>query len=145
MINRGVKQVPFVPPAAGEFAFKVGLPGKSGVSGTIMLVIPNVMGITLYSPPLDEMGNSVRGVQFCEEFVHLYNFHKVSATGIDCTPSEVFSSCNFYARATRKSNKIKDSRNSHHVARSHLLCSSTGFRSLLDVLGIYECNYVPVT
>jgi len=63
---------------SGEFAFKVGLPGKSGVSGTIMLVIPNVMGITLWSPPLDEMGNSVRGVQFCEEFVHLYNFHKVA-------------------------------------------------------------------
>ena len=55
----------------------MGLPGKSGVSGTIMLVIPNVMGITLYSPPLDECGNSVRGVRFCEEFVHLYNFHKV--------------------------------------------------------------------
>ena len=65
----------------GEFAFKVGLPGKSGVSGTIMLVIPNVMGITLWSPPLDEMGNSVRGVQFCEEFVHLYNFHKVRTIG----------------------------------------------------------------
>ena len=61
----------------------MGLPGKSGVSGTIMLVIPNVMGITLYSPPLDEMGNSVRGVQFCEEFVHLYNFHKVSARDRD--------------------------------------------------------------
>jgi len=63
---------------SGEFAFKVGLPAKSGVSGTIMLVIPNVMGIEFYSPPLDEMGNSVRGVQFCEEFVHLYNFHKVA-------------------------------------------------------------------
>ena len=43
-----------------------------------MLVIPNVMGICFWSPPLDEMGNTVRGVQFCEEFVKLYNFHKVS-------------------------------------------------------------------
>ena len=80
--------------AAGEFAFKVGLPAKSGVSGTIMLVIPNVMGIEFYSPPLDEMGNSVRGVQFCEEFVHLYNFHKVST--IDRMLSGVFPSCNFH-------------------------------------------------
>ncbi len=57
-------------------SFKVGLPAKSGVSGALMLVIPNVLGITFWSPPLDEMGNTVRGVQFCEEFVHLYNFHK---------------------------------------------------------------------
>lgn len=41
------------------------------------LVIPNVMGICFYSPPLDEMGNTVRGVQFCETFVKLYNFQKV--------------------------------------------------------------------
>jgi len=35
------------------------------------------MGICFYSPPLDEMGNTVRGVQFCETFVKLYNFQKV--------------------------------------------------------------------
>ncbi len=60
---------------SGDFAFKVGLPAKSGVAGALVLVVPNVMGVTLWSPPLDEMGNSVRGVQFCEEFVKLYNFH----------------------------------------------------------------------
>ena len=43
-----------------------------------MLVVPNVMGICFWSPPLDEMGNTVRGVQFCEEFVKIYNFHAVS-------------------------------------------------------------------
>lgn len=54
------------------------MPAKSGVSGSLILVVPNVMGICFWSPPLDEMGNTVRGVQFCEEFVRLYNFHKVT-------------------------------------------------------------------
>ena len=60
---------------SGEFAFKVGLPAKSGVSGNLMLVIPGLMGICIWSPRLDKLGNSVRGIEFCEKLVSLYNFH----------------------------------------------------------------------
>lgn len=60
---------------SGEFAFSVGVPAKSGVSGALMIVIPNVMGIAVWSPRLDEMGNSVRGVDFCKELVNTFNFH----------------------------------------------------------------------
>ncbi|CAH1772488.1 unnamed protein product [Owenia fusiformis] len=60
---------------SGQFAFKVGLPGKSGVSGAILLVVPNVMGICVWSPPLDATGNSCRGIQFCDELVQQFNFH----------------------------------------------------------------------
>ncbi|KAH6927276.1 hypothetical protein HPB50_001237 [Hyalomma asiaticum] len=60
---------------SGQYAFKVGLPAKSGVSGCTMVVVPNVMGICLWSPPLDVYGNSVRGVQFCEELTRVFSFH----------------------------------------------------------------------
>uniref|UniRef100_A0A673HHF0 glutaminase n=1 Tax=Sinocyclocheilus rhinocerous TaxID=307959 RepID=A0A673HHF0_9TELE len=60
---------------SGQFAFHVGLPAKSGVSGGILLVVPNVMGIMCWSPPLDKLGNSVRGIQFCTDLVQLCNFH----------------------------------------------------------------------
>lgn len=60
---------------SGQFAFHVGLPAKSGVSGAVLLVVPNVMGIMCWSPPLDRVGNSVRGIHFCQELVSLFNFH----------------------------------------------------------------------
>ncbi|XP_045448598.1 glutaminase liver isoform, mitochondrial isoform X1 [Melitaea cinxia] len=61
---------------SGQFAFKVGLPAKSGVSGAMLIVVPNVMGICTWSPPLDPLGNSCRGLQFCDELIKRFNFHK---------------------------------------------------------------------
>jgi glutaminase len=60
---------------SGEFAFSVGLPAKSGVAGAVMVVIPNVMGICVWSPRLDELGNSVRGVEFCKRLVDNFKLH----------------------------------------------------------------------
>ncbi len=60
---------------SGEFAFKIGLPAKSGVSGGLMLVVPGLMGLALWSPPLDSYGNSVRGVAFCRELVNRLPLH----------------------------------------------------------------------
>ncbi|XP_057363702.1 glutaminase liver isoform, mitochondrial isoform X3 [Manis pentadactyla] len=49
-----------------HFVLKVGLPAKSAVSGAILLVVPNVMGMMCLSPPLDKLGNSHRGISFCQ-------------------------------------------------------------------------------
>ncbi|MFB2934500.1 glutaminase A [Aerosakkonemataceae cyanobacterium BLCC-F154] len=59
----------------GEWVYNVGLPAKSGVSGGIMVVVPNKLGIAVFSPLLDERGNSVRGVKICEELSQKYGLH----------------------------------------------------------------------
>ena len=60
---------------SGQFSFEIGLPAKSGVSGCILLVIPNVMGICIWAPPLDEIGNSVKGILVCKKIIEKFNFH----------------------------------------------------------------------
>lgn len=54
--------------ASGDFAFRVGLPGKSGVGGGIVAVIPGKMAIAVFSPGLNKYGNSVVGTKALELF-----------------------------------------------------------------------------
>jgi glutaminase len=69
---------------SGEFAFLIGLPAKSGVGGGIMVVIPKVLGFCVWSPPLDEHGNSVRGIEFCRLLTSKFSFHNFDiVTGAD--------------------------------------------------------------
>jgi glutaminase len=60
---------------AGEWAYRVGLPAKSGVSGGIIAVVPGKMGIAVFSPPLDVHGSSVRGVKVCEDLSNICKLH----------------------------------------------------------------------
>lgn len=55
--------------AAGDFAWRVGLPGKSGVGGGIVAVLPRRMSICVWSPRLDSYGNSVAGRHALEGLV----------------------------------------------------------------------------
>ncbi|GAA5173984.1 glutaminase A [Niveibacterium umoris] len=63
---------------AGSWLYEVGLPAKSGVGGGIIAVLPGRFGIAICSPPLDEKGNSVRGIEVCKRLsrdfgLHLFN------------------------------------------------------------------------
>ena len=60
---------------AGEWAYEVGMPAKSGVSGCIMAVIPGQIGIGVFSPPIDTHGNSVRGIRVCQEISNEFELH----------------------------------------------------------------------
>jgi glutaminase len=55
--------------AAGEFAFRIGLPCKSGVGGGIVAIVPGRMALCVWSPGLDETGNSAAGRRALESFV----------------------------------------------------------------------------
>ncbi len=57
--------------AAGEFAYRVGLPGKSGVGGGILAVVPGRCALCAWSPGLDEKGNSVAGAAALDHFTTL--------------------------------------------------------------------------
>ncbi len=60
---------------AGEWAYRVGIPSKSGVGGGIVGVIPGKFGIGIFSPPLDAKGNSVRGILACQELSERFGLH----------------------------------------------------------------------
>ena len=60
---------------SGEFAFTIGVPAKSGVSGALMVVVPRLLGMCIWSPRLDSVGNSARGIEVCKELGARFNFH----------------------------------------------------------------------
>ncbi|NEZ56005.1 glutaminase A [Leptolyngbyaceae cyanobacterium CCMR0082] len=65
--------------ASGEWAYRVGMPAKSGVGGGILAVVPGKLGIGTFSPPLDAKGNSVRGIKVCETLATDFGLHLFNA------------------------------------------------------------------
>ena len=61
--------------SAGEWAYTVGLPAKSGVSGCLLAVVPGQLGIAAYSPLVDKQGHSVRSMLAIKELVTHYKLN----------------------------------------------------------------------
>ena len=58
---------------AGEWAYSVGVPAKSGVSGAIFAAVPGVMGIAAFSPLISKNGHSFKGHEFIKNFIQAAN------------------------------------------------------------------------
>lgn len=64
--------------ASGEWAYRVGMPAKSGVGGGITAVVPGKLGVGTFSPLLDAKGNSARGIRVCEDLARDFGLHLFS-------------------------------------------------------------------
>lgn len=62
----------------GDWIFDVGLPGKSGVGGGILAVLPGQFALAAFSPLLDDSGNSVRGIAAIRELAYRWKLHLLS-------------------------------------------------------------------
>jgi glutaminase len=65
--------------AAGHWLFTVGMPAKSGVAGSIIAVLPGRFGLAVYSPPLDEHGNSILGLAVCRDISEDMALHMIES------------------------------------------------------------------
>lgn len=60
---------------SGQWAYRVGVPAKSGVAGGVLAVVNRQLGIGTYSPRLDHYGNSVRGIEVCVDLASRLGLH----------------------------------------------------------------------
>ena len=72
---------------SGAWIYEVGMPAKSGVGGGIVAVLPGQFGLAVFSPRLDERGNSVRGIAVCKKLsadfgLHMFHIGRATASSV---------------------------------------------------------------
>jgi len=113
---------------AGEWLYQVGIPAKSGVAGGLIAVLPGQLGIGVFSPPLDERGNSVRGIRVCNAIsrhfdLHLYNRASPGKSAIRAR----FSAAEFGSNRVRTDEQTAALRRAAHGVRAYQLQGHLSF------------------
>lgn len=67
---------------SGQWAYRVGVPAKSGVAGGVLAVVNRQLGIASYSPRLDKRGNSSRGIDVCVDLANELGLHAFDCMNI---------------------------------------------------------------
>ena len=119
---------------SGEWLYRVGLPAKSGVGGGIVAVLPAQLGLGTFSPLIDALGNSVRGVKVCERLSDHFGLHLMNRTG-DVRTS---------IAADFDMSQYKSSRDRHHEEASVLEQYGYHVRviELCGALNFVNCDYI---
>lgn len=60
---------------SGHWLYDIGLPAKSGVSGALLMIVPGMMSVAVYSPRVDELGSSLRAIDVCLELSGTLGLH----------------------------------------------------------------------
>lgn len=106
---------------SGEWLYNIGLPAKSGVGGGLLAVYPGKFGMAVFSPLLDEHGNSVRGIKVFQQISQDLNLHTLNNERF--TTSSVIRAT--YTGAQIRSRRVRDEEESKLLdtqgERAHLI------------------------
>lgn len=113
---------------AGGWQFSVGLPAKSGVGGGIAAVLPGQLGIGTFSPRLDAVGNSARGVKVCEDISANFRLHLFEDRGGGLAPlRRVYRSDEVHSKRVRRHEQARTLDRYGHLIAVYELQAELGF------------------
>ena len=113
---------------AGGWQFNIGLPAKSGVGGGITGVLPGQLGIGTFSPRLDAVGNSARGVAVCEDISRSFHLHLFEDRGAHLLPFRRFyRGDEVHSKRLRRQDQLKKLDRFGHLIAVYELQSELGF------------------
>lgn len=138
---------------AGGWQFNIGLPAKSGVGGGITAVLPGQLGVGVFSPRLDEVGNSARGVGVCADVSASFGLHLFQDHGHGVAPfRRIYRGDEVHSRRLRRQSEARKLDQFGHLICVYELQAELGFieaekvtRQLIDDMGSAYYFLIDVT